>query len=107
MDMSFANQALAAEYMAKNAAKLEKKVYSVPEEVDNEIARIKLEAMGVKIDVLTEEHQLPELLAGRHVGLFLQDRSQRPRNCAAFFGASTSKSQIVISDIIRTYAKDI
>ncbi|MBI3174621.1 MAG: adenosylhomocysteinase [Chloroflexi bacterium] len=55
MDMSFANQALAAEYMAKNAAKLEKKVYSVPEEIDNEIARIKLEAMGVKIDVLTEE----------------------------------------------------
>jgi len=55
MDMSFANQALAAEYMAKNAAKLEKKVYSVPEEIDNEIARIKLAAMGVKIDVLTEE----------------------------------------------------
>lgn len=55
MDMSFANQALAAEYMAKNAAKLEKKVYSVPEEIDNEIARIKLDAMGVKIDVLTEE----------------------------------------------------
>jgi len=55
MDMSFANQALAAEYMAKNAAKLEKRVYSVPAEIDNEIARIKLEAMGVKIDVLTEE----------------------------------------------------
>ncbi len=55
MDMSFANQALAAEYMAKNATKLEKKVYSVPEEIDNEIARIKLAAMGVKIDVLTEE----------------------------------------------------
>ena len=55
MDMSFANQALAAEYMVKNATKLEKKVYSVPEEIDNEIARIKLAAMGVKIDVLTEE----------------------------------------------------
>lgn len=55
MDMSFANQALSAEYMAKNADKLEKKVYSVPTEIDNEIARLKLEAMGVKIDVLTDE----------------------------------------------------
>jgi len=55
MDMSFANQALSAEYMAKNADKLEKKVYSVPAEIDAEIARIKLEAMGVRIDVLTEE----------------------------------------------------
>lgn len=55
MDMSFANQALAAEYMVKNADKLEKKVYSVPEEIDAEIARIKLEAMGVHIDVLTDE----------------------------------------------------
>ncbi|MFM8876815.1 MAG: adenosylhomocysteinase [Anaerolineae bacterium] len=55
MDMSFANQALSAEYMAKNADKLEKKVYSVPTEIDNEIARLKLEAMGVKIDILTAE----------------------------------------------------
>jgi adenosylhomocysteinase len=55
MDMSFANQALAAEYMVKNADKLEKKVYSVPEEIDHEIARLKLDSMGVKIDVLTEE----------------------------------------------------
>jgi adenosylhomocysteinase len=55
MDMSFANQALAAEYMVKNAATLEKRVYSVPAEVDAEIARIKLDAMGVKIDTLTEE----------------------------------------------------
>jgi adenosylhomocysteinase len=55
MDMSFANQALAAEYMVKNAGKLEKKVYPVPAEIDAEIARIKLEAMGVKIDTLTEE----------------------------------------------------
>ncbi|MBN1449975.1 MAG: adenosylhomocysteinase [Anaerolineales bacterium] len=55
MDMSFANQALAAEYMVKNADKLEKKVYSVPAEIDAEIARIKLAAMGVDIDVLTEE----------------------------------------------------
>jgi adenosylhomocysteinase len=55
MDMSFANQALSAEYMAKNADKLEKKVYSVPTEIDNEIARLKLDAMGVKIDVLSDE----------------------------------------------------
>jgi len=55
MDMSFANQALAAEYMVKNASKLEKRVYSVPAEIDAEIARIKLEAMGVKIDKLSNE----------------------------------------------------
>ncbi len=55
MDMSFANQALSAEYMAKNADKLEKKVYSVPADIDNEIARLKLEAMGISIDLLTDE----------------------------------------------------
>ncbi len=55
MDMSFANQALSAEYMVKNASTLEKKVYSVPEDIDKEIARIKLAAMGVKIDTLTNE----------------------------------------------------
>jgi adenosylhomocysteinase len=55
MDMSFANQALSAEYMLKNADKLEKTVYSVPEDIDKEIARIKLDAMGVKIDTLTSE----------------------------------------------------
>ncbi len=55
MDMSFANQALSAEYMLKNAMKLEKKVYSVPEDIDKEIARLKLAAMGVQIDILTTE----------------------------------------------------
>jgi adenosylhomocysteinase len=55
MDMSFANQALGAEYMAKNADKLEHKVYQIPEEVDREIARLKLEALGIKIDTLTSE----------------------------------------------------
>jgi adenosylhomocysteinase len=55
MDMSFANQALAAEYLVKNAGKLEKRVYTVPAEVDAEIARIKLAAMGIKIDSLTDE----------------------------------------------------
>ncbi|HSQ18570.1 MAG TPA: adenosylhomocysteinase, partial [Anaerolineales bacterium] len=53
MDMSFANQALSLEYMAKNAASLEPKVYGVPAEIDREIARLKLAAMGVQLDVLT------------------------------------------------------
>ena len=55
MDMSFANQALSAEYMNQNAKTLEKSVYGVPEEIDNEIARLKLQSLGVKIDTLTEE----------------------------------------------------
>jgi adenosylhomocysteinase len=54
MDMSFANQALCAEHIAKNGASLEKKVYVVPEEIDKEIARLKLESMGVEIDELTD-----------------------------------------------------
>ena len=53
MDMSFANQALAAEYMIQNHASLQRTVYSVPEEIDKEIARLKLAAMGIQIDVLT------------------------------------------------------
>jgi adenosylhomocysteinase len=55
MDMSFANQALSAEYMIKNADKLKNQVYPVPEDIDAEIAKIKLENMGIKIDVLTKE----------------------------------------------------
>ena len=55
MDMSFANQALSLEYMTLNADNLENKVYSVPEEIDHDIARLKLEAMDVQIDVLTKE----------------------------------------------------
>src|SRR5207253_292489 len=55
MDMSFANQALSAEYAIQHAAELERKVYPVPEEIDREIARLKLETMGVTIDQLTEE----------------------------------------------------
>ncbi|MGW8318433.1 MAG: adenosylhomocysteinase [Candidatus Promineifilaceae bacterium] len=57
MDMSFANQALSAVYMVRHAGKLEKKVHSVPEDVDQEIARIKLQAMGIEIDTLTPEQQ--------------------------------------------------
>jgi adenosylhomocysteinase len=55
MDMSFANQALAAEFIVGNAASLERKVYDVPEDIDNEIARLKLETMGVDIDKLSED----------------------------------------------------
>jgi adenosylhomocysteinase len=55
MDMSFANQALSAEYAVTHAAELEKRVYPVPREIDEEIARLKLETMGVEIDRLTEE----------------------------------------------------
>ena len=55
MDMSFANQALSAEYMVKYGSQLEKRVYSVPADIDAEIARIKLAAMGVLIDTLTPE----------------------------------------------------
>ncbi|MEA1936055.1 MAG: adenosylhomocysteinase, partial [Thermodesulfobacteriota bacterium] len=57
MDMSFANQALAAEYLVKNAGNLENKVYGVPEDIDKEIARLKLKSMGVKIDTLTAEQE--------------------------------------------------
>jgi adenosylhomocysteinase len=55
MDMSFANQALSAEFVVGNATSLERKVYPVPEEIDAEIARLKLETMDVAIDELTEE----------------------------------------------------
>lgn len=55
MDMSFAGQALAAKYLVDNKGKLENQVYVIPQEVDQEIARIKLASMGVKIDILTEE----------------------------------------------------
>ena len=57
MDMSFANQALCAEYIAKNAQQLERKVYDVPADIDAEVARLKLHAMGIRIDTLTEEQR--------------------------------------------------
>jgi adenosylhomocysteinase len=57
MDMSFANQALSAEYMLKNSKKLKNEVYGVPEKIDKEIARLKLNAMGVFIDKLTPEQK--------------------------------------------------
>lgn len=57
MDMSFANQALCVEYIAKNYKKFEKKVYSVPSEIDKKIALLKLNSMGIKIDTLTPEQK--------------------------------------------------
>ncbi len=57
MDMSFANQALSAEYLVKRRGTLEKRVYAVPEELDREVAAMKLESMGVKIDRLTPEQE--------------------------------------------------
>jgi adenosylhomocysteinase len=57
MDMSFANQALCVEYLAKNGAKLEKRVYPVPPEIDQQVAKLKLDAMGIRIDSLTDEQR--------------------------------------------------
>jgi adenosylhomocysteinase len=57
MDMSFANQALSVQYLVENHARLEKRVYPVPEELDRRVARMKLECMGVKIDRLTPEQE--------------------------------------------------
>jgi len=57
MDMSFANQALAAEYVVKNHNKLERKVYVVPEKIDQKIAALKLKSMGIKVDKLTPEQK--------------------------------------------------
>jgi adenosylhomocysteinase len=57
MDMSFANQALCAEYIARNAKQLERRVYDVPDEIDSEVARLKLQAMGIKIDTLSDEQK--------------------------------------------------
>jgi adenosylhomocysteinase len=57
MDMSFANQALCAEYVAKHHRELEPRVYDVPEDIDREVAAIKLRSLGIDIDVLTAEQQ--------------------------------------------------
>jgi adenosylhomocysteinase len=66
MDMSFANQALAAEYLVNHGAKLENRVYPVPEKIDAEIARLKLRSLGVRIDRLTPEQK--EYLAAWELG---------------------------------------
>ncbi len=66
MDMSFANQALCAEYIFKNASKLENKVYDVPREIDESVSRLKLKALNVEIDTLTDEQV--EYLASWQIG---------------------------------------
>ncbi|MDD4879436.1 MAG: adenosylhomocysteinase, partial [Candidatus Omnitrophica bacterium] len=58
MDMSFANQALSAEFVVKNSKKLQNRVYPVPKDIDEKIAAIKLESMKIKIDTLTEEQKV-------------------------------------------------
>ena len=57
MDMSFANQALASEYMVKNASQLKPQVYSVPEPIDRHIAKLKLDSMGIQVDKLTPDQE--------------------------------------------------
>jgi len=57
MDMSFANQALSVEYLVKEGKNLEPKVYAVPRELDEQVARLKLQAMGIAIDTLTSEQE--------------------------------------------------
>jgi adenosylhomocysteinase len=57
MDMSFANQAMALEYLLKNHATLDKRVYPVPADIDTQVAKLKLESMGIKIDRLTAEQE--------------------------------------------------
>ncbi len=57
MDMSFANQALSAEYLVRNAKNLEPQVYAVPEDIDRQIARLKLDSMGIQVDKLTAEQE--------------------------------------------------
>jgi len=66
MDMSFADQALSCEYMVKNYASLEKKVYTVPVDLDKRVAKLKLESLGIKIDRLTSEQE--EYLASWNEG---------------------------------------
>jgi adenosylhomocysteinase len=57
MDMSFANQALGLEWLRANVEGLEPKVYGIPEDIDREVARLKLESMGIRIDPMTPEQK--------------------------------------------------
>ena len=79
MDMSFANQALAAEYMVKNAAALEKRVYDVPAEIDAEIARLKLAAMGIHRHAHPRTGEVPRQLEHGDLNGGTDDPSRRPR----------------------------
>ena len=75
MDMSFANQALAAEYMVKNAKDLKPQVYAVPEHLDQQIAKLKLESMGVpNRQADARAGALPGVLVRRHLDSFANNR---------------------------------
>ena len=79
MDMSFANQALAAEYMVKTAKDLKPQVYAVPEHLDQQIAKLKLESMGFQIDKLTpeQEHYLASWSEGTNLSANNRQQGQR------------------------------
>ncbi|CAI8040198.1 Adenosylhomocysteinase, partial [Geodia barretti] len=72
MDMSFANQALSLEYIAKNRDQLENRVYDVPESIDDAIALLKLQAFGIEIDTLTaEQEKISQLMGNGNLASFL------------------------------------
>ena len=80
MDMSFANQAMAAAYLAQNYKTLEKKVYSVPDHIDEEVAQLKLAAFGIAIDTPTPEQvKYMASLERRHLTWRTADCSRRSR----------------------------
>ena len=72
MDMSFANQALAVKYIVETHKKLKKEVYKVPEEIDNSVARMKLETMGIKIETPDERAgKIPELVECGDINIYV------------------------------------
>ncbi len=96
MDMSFADQALSVEYMVKNAKNLEAKVYPVPEDIDQNVARLKLESLGINIDtpdagagevscLLVGRHVAPKRNNERQVGNRQKAKGQKRRKNTLFF----------------------
>ena len=86
MDMSFANQALSAAYLVERGRKLENKVYTVPEEIDRNIAKMKLATLGITIDTLTKRAEDLSLLMGDgHVGKGEYGRKEGGREVPQFF----------------------
>ena len=95
MDMSFANQALSAEYMVKNHATLEKRVYSVPEELDKQVAKMKLESMGVEDRPADAgAGRVPGRLVGRNVDEAA--RSQEPESIVALVEGCKHSLEITV-----------
>ena len=87
MDMSFANQALAAEYIAKNYRKLDNRVYQVPENIDSKISELKLKSMSIRIDKLTPRQK--EYLAS------WQEGPMKPRVCTVVFPSGETRISMV------------